>query len=455
MGFMQIEKGIDKVVKTIRLMMLDKPGQLGKVASAIGSLGGNIGDIRFVGHGLEYNTRDITVFMDDEAHLELLMETLGKVDGVIISDVIDPVLELHRGGKIAVRSKVTIDGISTIRKIYTPGVAKVCKLIQQKPELAYDYTVIGNTVAIVTNGTAILGLGDIGAVPGMPVMEGKAVLFDVLVGINGVPILIQSKDTEEIIRTVASIAPTFGAIKLEDIKAPECFDIEDRLSEMLDIPVMHDDQHGTAVVVLAALLNASKYVGMMVKNDTVGMVGLGAAGMGISKLLMAYGVRKILGTDINPAAKEIFSKAGGKGVSLEEIMSGADIVICTTGVPGLLKKEMIRKGQVILALSNPRPEIAPDEARDAGASFAADGRGVNNALAFPGLFRGALNARARKINNRMKIAAAKAVCSFAQAGELVPSILNLEMHRAVTEAVERAAYESGVARTREEELEET
>ncbi len=452
---MQIEKGIDKVVKTIRMMVLDRPGFFGKVATAIGAAGGNIGDIRLVGFGIEYNTRDVTIFVDDDAHLQGVLEEVGKVEGVIISDIIDPVLELHKGGKIATKARMAIDSISVIRKVYTPGVAKVCKLIQAKPELAYDYTAIGNTVAIVTNGTAILGLGDIGVVPGMPVMEGKAALFDALVGINGVPILIQSKDVEEIIRTVASIAPTFGAIKLEDIKAPECFEIEDRLDAMLDIPVMHDDQHGTAVVVLAALLNAGKYVGMQVKNDTVGMVGLGAAGMGISKLLMAYGVRKMLGSDINPMANEIFAKAGGKAVTFPEIMEHSDIVICTTGVPGLIKKEMIRKGQVILALSNPRPEILPEEARAGGASFAADGRGANNALAFPGVFRGALNARARKINNRMKIAAAKAISSFAETGELVPSILNREMHAKVAEAVERAAFESGVARTRGEDLEET
>ena len=452
---MQIEKGIDKIVKTIRLMIFDQPGFLGKVASAIGAAGGNIGDIRIVGYGIEYNTREITVFVDDDAHLEVVLEALGKVEGVIISDIIDPVLELHKGGKICTKARMPIDSISVMRKVYTPGVAKVCKLIQGKPDLAFDYTAIGNTVAIVTNGTAILGLGDIGAVAGMPVMEGKAALFDALVGINGIPILIQSKDTEEIIRTVASIAPTFGAIKLEDIRAPECFEIEDRLDAMLDIPVTHDDQHGTAVVVLSALLNASRYVGMQVKNDTVGMVGLGAAGMGISKLLMAYGVRRMLGADISPTACSIFEKYGGKPVTLPEIMELSDIVICTTGVPGLIKKEMIRKGQVILALSNPRPEITPEEARAAGASFAADGRGANNALAFPGLFRGALNARARKINNRMKIAAAKVISSCADTGELVPSILDLEMHRKVAEAVERAAFESGVARTRGEEIEET
>lgn len=452
---MQIERGIDKEVKKVRVMILDKPGYMGRVATAIGKAGGSMGDIRLVGIGLEYNTRDITVFVNDEAHLEAVLEEVGKVEGAIISDIIDPVLELHRGGKIRVKATMEIEGISTIRKIYTPGVAKVCKVIHETPERAYDYTGIGNTVAIVTNGTAILGLGDIGAVAGMPVMEGKAALFDVLVGVNGVPILIQSKDPEEIIRTVASIAPTFGAIKLEDIKAPECFEIEDRLSAMLDIPVMHDDQHGTSVVVLASLLNASKYVGMLVKNDIVGLVGLGAAGMGISKLLMGYGVRKLLGTDINQNAMDIFAKVGGNPVSLAEVMSLSDIVICTTGVPNLIKKEMVKKGQVILALTNPNPEISTEDARAGGAAFAADGRGVNNALAFPGLFRGALNARARKINNRMKIAAAKAISSFAAEGELVPSILDMEMHRTVSEAVERAAFESGVARTREGEFEQS
>jgi malate dehydrogenase (oxaloacetate-decarboxylating) len=438
---MQIEKGIDKEVKKIRLMILDKPGYMGKVATAIGKANATMGDIRLVGVGLEYNTRDITVYVDNEAHLQAVLEEVGKVEGAIISDIIDPVLELHRGGKIRVKAAMEIDGISTIRKIYTPGVAKVCKLIRENPERAHYYTAIDNTVAIVTNGTAILGLGDIGPVAGMPVMEGKAALFNALVGVNGVPILIDSKDPEEIIRTVASIAPTFGAIKLEDIKAPECFEIEDRLSGML--------------VVLASLLNASKYVGMLVKNDVVGLVGLGAAGMGISKLLLAYGVRKLLGTDINQAAMDIFANVGGKPVTLPEIMSLSDIVIATTGVAGLIKKETVKKGQVILALTNPDSEITPEEARAGGAAFAADGRGVNNALAFPGVFRGALDARARKINNRMKIAAAKAISKFAHEGELVPSLLDMEMHRAVAEAVSRAAFESGVARTIEEEIEDT
>jgi malate dehydrogenase (oxaloacetate-decarboxylating) len=451
---MQIEKGIDKIVKTIRLMILDQPGYLGRVATAVGNAGGNITDLHLVSYGVEYNTRDLTLFIDDEAQLQEVLAEIGKVQGVIISEIIDPVLEMHRGGKIRVKSRVPLDGLSTLRKIYTPGVAKVCKLIEQTPDLKYEYTSIGNTVAIVTNGTAILGLGDIGPVAGMPVMEGKAVLFDALAGINGVPILLASKDTEEIIHTVAMIAPTFGAIKLEDIKAPECFEIESRLDAMLDIPVMHDDQHGTATVALAALLNATKYVGKPFRNDCVGIVGLGAAGMGIAKLLVAWGVKRMVGTDINPGAMEIFEKAGGAPMSLDEVMRTADIVIGVTGAAGLLKPAMIRKGQIILALSNPRPEISPEDARKAGAAFAADGRSVNNGLAFPGIFRGALDARARSICNRMKIAAARTIASFAASGELVPSILNLDMHKAVAQAVERAAFEAGVARARSADVPE-
>ncbi len=451
---MQIEKGIDKIVKTIRLMILDQPGYLGRVATAVGNAGGNITDLHLVSYGVEYNTRDLTLFIDDEAQLQEVLAEIGKVEGVIISEIIDPVLEMHRGGKIQVKSRVPLDGLATLRKIYTPGVAKVCRLIEQTPELRYEYTSIGDTVAIVTNGTAILGLGDIGPVAGMPVMEGKAVLLAALAGINGVPILLESKDTEEIIRTIAIIAPSFGAINLEDIKAPECFEIERRLDEMLDIPVMHDDQHGTATVALAALLNATKYVGKPFRNDCVGVVGLGAAGIGITKLLVAYGAKRMVGTDINPGAMEIFAKAGGTPMSLGEVMQTADIVIGVTGAAGLLKPAMIRKGQIILAMSNPRPEISPEDARNAGAAFAADGRSVNNGLAFPGIFRGALNARARSICNRMKIAAARTIASFAATGELVPSMLNLDMHKAVAQAVERAAFEAGVARARSADLPE-
>ncbi len=443
---MEIEKGAGKLAKTLRVLILDKPGHLGKLTSAIGMAGSNIGDIRLVRMGLTHNTREMTIYVDSDEHLEQIIDNLAKVDGIIVEEVVDLVHQLHEGGKIAMKGRLPLKSIGDIRKIYTPGVAVICRDIQRKPELAWKYTAIPNLVAIVTNGTAILGLGDIGPVAGMPVMEGKAALFDHFVGLSGIPILIDSKDPKVIIDTVRNIAPTFGAIKLEDIAAPECFEIEDALDAELDMPVMHDDQHGTAVVVLAALLNTTRFSGQMLGKSVIGVIGLGAAGMGICKLLLAFGVKSVIGTDLKEGAREMLVAAGGRAGTLAEVMQEAHIVIATTGVPGLIKPAMVRKGQVILALSNPNPEISPEAAVEAGAAFAADGKSVNNALGFPGIFRGALNVRATRINNKMQIAAAKAIAGCAEEGELVPSILHPQVHTKVAEAVERAALESGVIR---------
>ena len=441
---MEIEQGAGKIAKCLRLMLSDKPGHLASVANAIAQQNASVGDIHLVRVGRKYNTREIVVYVDSDQQFEDVVDAIASLEGIIVEDVIDLVHQVHEGGKIATKSQVRIETITDVRQIYTPGVAVICKDIERSPELAYKYTSIPNQVAIVTNGTAILGLGDIGAVAGMPVMEGKAVLFDHLVGVSGVPILIQSRDPKVITETVRNIAPTFGAIKLEDIKAPECFEIEDILDAELDIPVMHDDQHGTAVVVLAALLNTTRFSGLMLSKSVVGVVGLGAAGMGISKLLLAYGVKDVIGADLDESACKRLVAAGGKEKTLDDVLKKAHVIIATTGCPGLIKPEMVRKGSVILALSNPNPEITPDQAMQAGASFAADGKSVNNALAFPGLFRGALNVRATTINNKMKIAAAKVIAKHAEENELVPSILHPSVHKDVTAAVERAALESGV-----------
>lgn len=441
---MEIEQGAGKIAKCLLLMLCDKPGHLASVTAKIAEMNVSVGDIHLVRVGRTHNTREIVVYVDSDQQFEDLVDAIADLEGIIVEDVIDLIHKVHEGGKISTKSRVRIETITDVRQIYTPGVAAVCKDIERSPELAYKYTSIPNSVAIVTNGTAILGLGDIGAVAGMPVMEGKAVLFDHLVGVSGVPILIQNHDPKVIIETVRNIAPSFGAIKLEDIKAPECFEIEDVLDTELDIPVMHDDQHGTAVVVLAALLNATRFSGLMLSKSVVGVIGLGAAGIGISKLLLSYGVKKVIGTDLNPAACERLIAAGGDAGSLTDVMKKSHVIIATTGCQGLIKPEMVRKGSVILALSNPNPEITPDLAVKAGASFAADGKSVNNALAFPGLFRGALNVRATRINNKMKIAAAKAIAKNAEENELVPSLLHPTVHKEVTAAVERAALESGV-----------
>jgi len=436
---MNIEKGADKVVKTLRVHVTDQPGYLGRLTTAIGNERGNIGDIRLISSGLTHNLREITVYVDNDSHLERIVTAVASVEGVVLEEVVDMVEKVHIGGKIAMKSRSPITSLGDVRKIYTPGVASICRKIQRQPELAARYTGIRNSVAIITNGTAILGLGDIGPVAGMPVMEGKAVLFDHLVGISGVPVLMKSKNIEHIIETVWHIAPTFGAIKLEDIAAPDCFEIERRLTEMLDIPVMHDDQHGTAVVVLAALLNAARITGITLSEMTVGIIGLGAAGIGITKLLMAHGVRQVIGTDLNESAKEMLNSLGGTATDLLGVMNDAEIVIATTGCPGLIKPEMVRKGQIILALSNPDPEIRPEVAMAAGAAFAADGKSVNNALAFPGIFRGALDAGATAINKRMLLAAARAIAENAGHGELVPGILDPKVHSAVADAVHIAA----------------
>lgn len=436
---MNIEKGADKVVKTLRVQVTDQPGYLGRLTTAIGNEQGNIGDIRLISSGLTHNLRDITVYVDNDSHLERIVAAVSAVEGVILEEVVDMVEKVHLGGKIAMKSRTPITSLGDVRKIYTPGVASICRKIQHRPELAGQYTGIRNSVAIITNGTAILGLGDIGPVAGMPVMEGKAVLFDHLVNISGVPILMKSKNIEHIIETVWHIAPTFGAIKLEDIAAPDCFEIERRLTEMLDIPVMHDDQHGTAVVVLAALLNAARMTGITLSEMTIGIIGLGAAGIGITKLLLAHGVQRVIGTDLNESAKQMLNTLGGMATDLNGVMAGADIVIATTGCPRLIKSEMVRKGQIILALSNPDPEIRPELAMSAGAAFAADGKSVNNALAFPGIFRGALDAGATRITNKMLVAAATAIAASAGTGELVPGILDSNVHKAVSAAVHTAA----------------
>ncbi len=434
-------------MRTIRCRNPQNIGTLAKLLTAIADSGGYVGAIRTVSEGHQAVVRDITVYADDERQLATIIEDMEANPGTRVLAVRDEVLELHQQGKIAIRSRYAIDDVYTMRRVYTPGVAEVCMKIAEMPELARTYTAISHLIAIVTDGTAILGLGDIGPVAGMPVMEGKAMLMESLVGLSGVPILLNTKDTDEIVQTVKNIAPTFAAIQLEDISAPRCFEIEERLQSELDIPVMHDDQHGTAVVTTAALTNACRQSGMDIHKAVIGQIGLGAAGLATAKMLMALTGNSILGADLSSEARARFELDGGQPASLDEILQQADVVIATTGAPGLIQPAMIREGQIIFALSNPNPEIDPESALQAGAAFAADGKSVNNVLGFPGILRGATDAQVPYISHKMYLAAAITIAELAPEGDLVPNPLDKNVHQAVARAVAEQANREGLSRS--------
>ncbi len=430
---------------TYRIQLPHRPGQLAKVAGTIAEKDGLIGDVVTINVGREHSIREITVEVRDRDQGELIAEMIDSLDGFSVLFARDRALLRHVGGKLNIESTRPVRTVQDMRDVYTPGVARACQAIAEDPSLAGELTMIGRSVAICTNGTRVLGLGDIGPVASMPVMEGKAVFYHQLAHVSAMPILIDAKDADTFVETVVRIAPTFGGIHLEDISAPECFEIEARLIEALDKPVMHDDVHGTAVVTLAAAIVACGHAGLTLQEEVVGQIGLGAAGFGIAALMVDAGAKKVLASDPNPASHERARAKGIEIADMETVMREADVVVATTGVQGLIEPEMVREGQVILALTNPYPEIDPEAAVKAGAAFAADGTSVNNVLGYPGIFRGALLAGAREINLPMKLAAAETIADLTTEAELVPDALDSNVHERVAEAVRDAAINSGVA----------
>ena len=458
---------------TVRLEIVNKPGMLGRVTSAIGKAGGDIGAIDLVVVGKSTITRDITFKASDERHGQEVVDGVRAVQGVKVVNVSDRTFLMHLGGKIEVRGKMSVKTRDDLSMAYTPGVARVCMAIHADPEKAYALTIKQNAVAVVTDGTAVLGLGDIGPSAAQPVMEGKALIFKEFAGVDAFPVCLATKDADEIVSIVKAIAPVFGGINLEDISAPRCFDIEARLQRDLEIPVFHDDQHGTAVVVLAALLNALKIVKKRLGDVRIVFTGAGASGIATAKLLMRAGAQHIIACDragalyrgrvdnMNPM-KEWFAKHTNEKKlrgSASDALQGADVFIGLSG-PGVVALKDIKamgRDPIVFAMANPIPEIQPEEAGPY-VRVMATGRSdypnqINNSCCFPGFFRGMLDVRARRVNDEMKLAAAQALSAIVSKGDLseeyiTPSMFDSRVVPAVAEAVADAAARTGVARRR-------
>ena len=425
--------------KTFRLRISQVHGTFSKLVSAIAATGVSFGNITTRHIGRKYMYRDITVEFQSEQQFRTTLAAIESVPGVIVDGVVDEVLNRHEGGKMAYRGRTEAQSLAELREIYTPGVAKVCMAIKADPPLARRYTMAGNTVAVVSNGTRVLGLGDIGPQASLPVMESKALFYSQFVALNAVALVLDAPGVDEFVDTVVRISPSFAGIHLEDIRTPDCIEIEQRLIERLTIPVMHDDQHGTAVVAVAAMRNMLRAGRKTFRDAVVAQVGLGAAGLAIAQLAKAAGAKAVIGVDPNPGAVQYAQAKGIEALELDRAVERADLVCLTTGQPGLFKPEMVKRGQMILALSNPRPEIEPQEALRAGAAFAADGRNVNNILCYPGLFKGAIVAGVRSISVGMKLAAATVIADAAMDDEILPEPLDRRLHESVAAAVEAAA----------------
>ncbi|MFE1747743.1 malic enzyme-like NAD(P)-binding protein [Coleofasciculus sp. H7-2] len=450
---------------TIRLQIPNRAGMLASVTTAIASVGGNMGQISLIERTRNIVVREITVDAASTEHAEQIVQAVKALPDVKVIDVYDCTFNLHRSGKIMMQSKIPLKNQADLAMAYTPGVGRICMAIASDPEQVHTLTIKQNTVAIVTDGSAVLGLGNLGAAASLPVMEGKAMLFKEFAGIDAFPICLDTQDTDEIIRTVKNIAPVFGGVNLEDIAAPRCFEIEARLRQELDIPVFHDDQHGTAIVSLAALINALKLVKKSLADVRIVINGAGAAGVAIARLLKKAGAESILmcdskgilssqRADLTPEKREFAVEASG---NLADAMQTADVFLGVSA-PGVVTPEMVRsmaKDPIVFAMANPIPEIQPELVTE-DVAVMATGRSdypnqINNVLAFPGVFRGALDCRATTITTTMYLEAAYAIASLVKPSDLdrehiIPSVFDPRVVNAVAGAVQAAARQEGIAR---------
>lgn len=450
---------------TIRLQLPNRSGMLARVTQSIAEAGGSFGHIDVVERCRNTVVRDISVDASSSEHAEEIVEAVCKLDQIEVLKVYDRTFALHEGGKIHVEPKIGLRSQDDLAMAYTPGVGRICSEIANHPERVYDLTIKSNTVAIVTDGSAVLGLGNLGPEGSLPVMEGKAMLFKEFAGLDAFPICLDTQDTDEIVETVKRIAPVFGGVNLEDISAPRCFEIEARLAQELDIPIFHDDQHGTAIVSLAALVNALKVVGKAMADVRLVINGAGAAGLAMARLFQKAGVKHLTvcdsrgiisqnRTDLNSRKQEVAVEQAG---TLADAMVGADVFMGVSA-PGVVTVDMVKsmaKDPIVFAMANPIPEIQPELVSDIVAVMAT-GRSdypnqINNVLAFPGILRGAIDCRAEAITTSMFLEAAHAIATLIPDAELrsdhiVPSVFDERVSRSVAAAVKQAARDAGVAR---------
>lgn len=447
----------------MRIEVPNRPGMLASVAQAVATVGGSVGHMDLIEQTRKITLREITVDASSAEHAEKIVEIVKALPEIKVIEVSDRTFDLHRSGKITVESKIPLKSQADLAMAYTPGVGRICKAIAEKPEEVYNLTIKQNTVAIVTDGSAVLGLGNLGPAGALPVMEGKAMLFKEFAGIDAFPICLDTQDTDAIVESVKNIAPVFGGVNLEDIAAPRCFEIEAKLRQILDIPVFHDDQHGTSIVTLAATINALKLVNKSIEEISIVINGAGAAGVAIGRLLRKAGVNQIIMCDSkgiicknrDSLTPEKIEFAGEKEGSLSDAMVGADMFLGVS-MPGLVNPEMVRsmaKDPIVFAMANPIPEIQPELIME-DVAVMATGRSdyanqINNVLAFPGIFRGALDCRAKTFTTNMYLEAAKAIASLVRPSELdkehiIPSVFDRRVVTAVATAVSHTARQEGV-----------